>query len=431
VKRPLWVLSFVCSVVLLGSAALAGAVPSTVRASVSSSGQQGNDDSWAPSISPTGRWVGFTSDATNLVRHDNNGQSDAFLRDLRNHTTRLVSVSSSGEQGNGSSGQVSVSRNGKRAVFESQANNLVQGDHNDTEYMVDDIFVRNLRTGTTRLVSVNSAGKQGNSYSYNPSISANGRWVTFTSQASNLVPNDANQDGVDVFVHDLRTGRTEMVDVNSGGEQADTGAYVYERGAISADGHLVIFESDASNLAPANNAGVFVHNLRTGKTKMVTADGWFASISTNGRRVAFNTYANGLVPRDHDDGLDAFVRDLRTGRMTMVSVTTAGRQLDDAGYSCCPSISPNGRWVGFQANSRPLGQDGHRVEVIFVHDMRTGRTEMVSKERSGKPPRYDSSTASLSNRKVAFESELEHLVRGGDDYPYANDIFVHRLFPRP
>jgi Tol biopolymer transport system component len=208
-----------------------------------------------------------------------------------------------------------------------------------------------------------------------------------------------------------------MVDVNSAEQQAVTGAFVYERSAISANGHLVIFESDANNLAPGNDQGIFVRNLRTGTTRMVTANGWFGSLSANGRRVAFTS------------GDDIFVTDLRTDTTTKADVTTAG---EDLAGSCCPSISPNGRWVGFQSLV-PAGGDnvGNQVEAIFVHDIRTGRTTMVSVERSGEAPAYDSSTASLSNKSVAFESELEDLVPGGDDYPYANDIFVHRLFPRP
>jgi Tol biopolymer transport system component len=206
-----------------------------------------------------------------------------------------------------------------------------------------------------------------------------------------------------------------MVDVNSAEDQANTYGYVYWRSAISADGRLVVFESDATNLAPGNNNGVFVRNLRTGTTRMITASGWFASLSANGRRVAFT--AGGV-----------FVKDLRTGKTTQADVTTAGEQLNG---SCCPSISPNGRWVGFQS-AVPAGRDngGNGVEAIFVHDLRTGRTTMVSVGSSG-VPEYDSSTASLSNRSVAFESDLENLVPGGDDYPYATDIFVHRLLPRP
>jgi Tol biopolymer transport system component len=413
VKKALSLTSAICLLALLGSAASAATPPRTVRASVSSTGEQGNSDSWAPSISGSGRWVAFASEATNLVRHDTNGQYDAFVRDLRSNTTKLVSRSSSGQQGDGSSGQPVVSRNGRWVAFNSAADNLVANDHNN----VDDIFVRDLRSGTTRLVSISSSGEQGNGYSDSPSISANGRWVIFASQADNLVPNDNNQEGFDVFVHDLWTGRTEMVDVNSAEEQADTYGYVYWRSAISADGRLVIFESDATNLDPGNAGGIFVRNLRTGTTRMVTPYGWFGSLSANGRRVAFGT------------GDDISVTDLRTGTTTKADVTRAGKDL--AG-SCCPSISPNGRWVGFQSLV-PAGGDnvGNRVEAIFVHDMRTGRTTMVSLERSGEAPAYDSSTASLSNKSVAFESELEDLVPGGDDYPYANDIFVHRLFPRP
>ena len=168
----------------------------TVRVSVDSAGTQGNDTSSNPSLSATGRVVAFQSFATNLVAGDTNEVSDVFVHDRRTGQTVRVSVDSAGIQGNSSSFDPSISANGRWVAFQSFATNLVAGDTNGDR----DIFVHDLTTGETTRVSVNSAGLQGNSESFFASISATGRVVAFTSEASNLVVEDTNGDS-DVFVH--------------------------------------------------------------------------------------------------------------------------------------------------------------------------------------------------------------------------------------
>ncbi|TAH16985.1 MAG: calcium-binding protein, partial [Oscillatoriales cyanobacterium] len=152
----------------------------TTRISVDSAGNQGNDYSFYPSISAYGRFVAFRSSASNLVPGDTNNSLDIFVRDLFTNTTTRVSVDSAGN-----------------VAFRSSASNLVPGDTNNT----DDIFVRDLSTNTTTRVVVYSAGNQQNGYSNTPSISADGRFVTFDSDASNLVPGDTNNTQ-DIFVAD-------------------------------------------------------------------------------------------------------------------------------------------------------------------------------------------------------------------------------------
>jgi Tol biopolymer transport system component len=407
-----------------------------IRVSVSNTGRQGDRNSYGPSLSANGRWIGFSSDATNLVPGDHNGTPDAYVRDLRRGRTHLVSVSSSGKQGNDWSGGASVSASGRWVVFTSLANNLVPDDDNDTDGNINsDVFVRDLRTATTRLVSVSSSGAQGRGPSYFGSISANGRWVVFTSQATNLVPNDANGEEPDVFVHDLRSGETKLVSVNSLGKQANGASFVFPD-AISTDGHLVAFESEARNLVAGDHNGqsdIFVRNLRTGRTELVSvsssgehARDWssYAALSAGGRRVAFYSAAENLVRNDNDGQLDVFVRDLRTHTTKLVSVSSTSRPLGDQ-YSCCPSISPNGKWVGFQSFVPRRGNDD-RVDAVFVHDMRRGTTTLVSRGSSASLD-DESGTASLSNRSVAFESYIGNLVRG--DTNHSNDVFVRALSP--
>jgi|GEM_PF-1585857 len=214
------------------------------RVSVASGGTQGNGDSGCPSISADGRYVAFQSYASNLVPGDTNGTWDVFVHDRLTGQTTRVSVASDGTQGNGDSECPSISADGRYVAFASLASNLVPGDTNGTW----DVFVHDRLTGQTTRVSVASGGAQGNSGSWCPSISADGRYVAFQSYASNLVPGDTN--GVlDVFVHDRLTGQTTRVSVASDGTQGDSYSF---GSSISADGRYVAFSSLASNLVPGD-----------------------------------------------------------------------------------------------------------------------------------------------------------------------------------
>ena len=272
----------------------------TERVSVSSSGGQGNDWSDSPSISADGRYVAFYSRASNLVAGDTNAVADIFVHDRVTGGTERVSVSSTGEQGDGA--WPSISADGRYVAFYSSASNLVPGDTNGAF----DVFVHDRVTGETIRVSVSSSGVEGNSMSGLPTISADGRYVAFHSIASNLVPGDTNS-GFDVFVHDLVTGETERVSVSSAGEESNDGS-VYSYGlAISSDGRYVAFPSNASNLVPGDTNGkidVFVHDRVTGATERVVVSSSgeqgndhsaFASISADGRYVAFQSEATNLT----------------------------------------------------------------------------------------------------------------------------------------
>jgi TolB protein len=231
----------VCGVLAPAAEAGAGGSTKTKLISVSGGGNEGNDHSNTPSISVNGRFVAFDSRASNLVRSDGNDLSDVFVRDVKTGRTRLVSVGVEGADANGSSYFASVSAGGRFVAFVSGASNLVRGDSNRR----DDVFVRDLNTGETRLVSIGLSGAPANGRkSLQPSISANGRLVAFRSYASNLVAGDTNGRS-DVFVRDLDRGQTWRVSVRSNGAQAnDQSLYP----SISADGRFVAFRSHASNL---------------------------------------------------------------------------------------------------------------------------------------------------------------------------------------
>jgi hypothetical protein len=290
---------------------------SITRVSVDSAGNQGDYDPsvlfFYPSISADGRFVAFPSGASNLVPGDTNGTGDIFMRDtLANITTRL-SVNSAGNQGDNTSASPSISANGRFVAFSSFASNLVPGDINTNV----EVFVRDTLTNTTTRVSLDSAGNQGNSDSYRPSISGDGRFVAFLSRASNIVPGDTNLES-DIFVRDTLTNTTTRVSLDSAGNQANSGSF---QPSISADGRFVVFESLASNLVPGDTNGtrdIFVRDMLANTTTRVSVDSagnqansssFEPSISADGRRIAFQSWASNLVPGDTNNSLDFFVFD--------------------------------------------------------------------------------------------------------------------------
>jgi hypothetical protein len=258
--------------------------------------------------------VAFQSLATNLVSGDTNSSDDIFLHDTQSGGTVRISVSSSGAQGNGSSMLPSLSASGRLAAFRSLASSLVDGDTNNHA----DIFVRDLDAGLTTRVSIASSGNQANGDSISAVISADGRYVAFISEASNLVSGDTNGFR-DVFVHDRQTGVTERVSVSSAGAQANDTTNTLL--GISADGRQVAFASWADNLVAEDTNGyfdVFVHDRWSGVTEIVSVnnalqvgdrESYHPAISSDGRFIAFDSYATNLVSGDTNNAFDVFVRD--------------------------------------------------------------------------------------------------------------------------
>lgn len=222
----------------------------TTRVSIDSTGNQANEQSFRVTISADGRYVAFHSQASNLVAGDTNGHADAFVHDRQTGDTTRVSVDSAGNQGNDGSGVSSISSDGRYIGFGSNASNLVLGDTNDW----GDAFVHDRKTGETKRVSVNSAGAEGNSVSGGSAITADGRYVAFSSGASNLSPTDANGPASDVFIHELQSGETTLISIDSAGVQGNGSSGGGSSGglAISDDGRYIAFTSYASNLVPGD-----------------------------------------------------------------------------------------------------------------------------------------------------------------------------------
>src|SRR5438034_1099294 len=262
------VLSSVALVLLTVRWGRSAGAQTTERVSVASGGTtEGNDTSLGSALSADGRFVAFTSAAPDLVAGDTNGVSDVFVHDRQTGATERVSVDSAGTQGNGESTDVALSADGRFVAFTSAAPDLVTGDTNG----VADVFVHDRQTGTTERVSVDSAGTQANGAGTGVALSADGRFVAFTSAAPDLVAGDTNG-AADVFVHDRQTGRTERVSVDSAGTQANGASC---GGALSADGRFVAFASAAPDLVAGDTNGaadVFVHDRQTGTTERVSVD---------------------------------------------------------------------------------------------------------------------------------------------------------------
>jgi Tol biopolymer transport system component len=285
----------------------------TLRVSVRTNGTQANGNSGNPSISRDGTLVAFDSVASNLVAGDRNGVKDVFVHDWVVAQTTRVSLNSSGGEANDQSFSPAISPDGQVVAFVSSANDLVLADKNG----VDDVFVHERATGLTEKASVDSAGNAANNWSAGASLSDDGSIVAFYSWADNLVASDKNGSG-DVFVHDRATGVTERVSVDSSGTAANGYSLLP---SLSSDGSVVAFESGADNLVAHDVNGfddVFVHDRTTGATTIASmnglgaiGDGYSAgpALTSDGRFVAFASYATNLITTDTNLQGDVYVLD--------------------------------------------------------------------------------------------------------------------------
>lgn len=415
----------------------------TTRVSVATGGGQSDDGSYQGALSADGRYVAFASAATNLVAGDTNGLLDIFVHDRVTGTTTRVSVATGGGQATGVVGSdtsaiPTISGDGRYVAFESTVANLVPGDTNN-KY---DVFVHDRATATTTRVSIATGGAQAMGISVDASVSADGRYVAFTSSAANLVPGDTNGH-YDVFLHDRVTGTTTRASISSSGGEATgmepNGNALTGGTALSADGRYVAFSSYATNLVTGDTnaaADVFLHDTRMYQRRRVSVDtngvaGFGRStrpvVSGNGRFVAFASQAANLVAvgEDTNNLEDVFVHDRATGATTRVSVATGGGQAT-GGASNMPAISADGRYVAFQSDATNLvAGDTNENADVFVHDRATGTTTRVSVSTDGAPADIDAVDPAISvdGRYVAFASGAPNLVSG--DVNGKSDVFVH------
>jgi Tol biopolymer transport system component len=449
---------------------------------VDSAGNEGNSASADPSTSSDGRYVAFESSATNLVAGDTNGDADVFVHDRQTGATRRVSILSDGTtQGDDRSYSPSIASDGRYVAFESIATNLVAGDTNawpdifvhDRDADGDGIYDEPVAVSTVR-VSVVSDETESIDPSNNPSISSDGRYVAFESGGELDLTAIEILRVPDVFVHDRDTDGNEIYDEpgavstirmseDSAGNEANGAS---SSASISSDGRYVAFDSIADNLVAGDtlfilggSRDVFVRDrdkdgngtydepgpvgVSTVRVSVdsgggeVNDDSSSASISADGRYVAFESIATDLVAGDSNNKVDIFVHDRdvdgdgiydEPGGISTVRVSEATGGGEGNGDSSSASISDDGRYVAFESDADNLVADDNNGSAdVFVHDRQTGATTRVSVDLAGLEDTGDSNNPSISadGSSVTFQSDADDLVAG--DTNFAPDIFVDDL----
>jgi Tol biopolymer transport system component len=389
-----------------------------------------NGASGDPATSETGQFVAFRSSATNLDSDRcNNGVNHIYVKDRNAGTIRCVSVNSSGRQADQDSVAPSISADGRFIAFTSTATHLA---HDKCGNGFSHVYVRDRTTGTTTCVSANSDGRQGNSHSHAPSISADGTLIAFDSSATNLAHDKCDNGFNHVFVRDVTAGTTRCVSVRSNGKEGNGDSF---NPSISADGRVVVFQSTATNLADRcdnGNSHVYTHNLATGETRCVSVnnDGdqsngnsALPKTSGDGRFVAFESNPTNFTQRCSNGFTHIFVRDTVEDRTTCASIDNDGNQGNDD--SVQPSISSDGRFVAFSSAASNL--TGKRCKSgnvqVFVRDRENDETKCASLGPKDVEGNGESRNPSISanGTLVTFESDANNLVK--KDTNGLRDIF--------
>lgn len=409
--------------------------PVTERVSVDSAGNEANFLSESPSISSSGQFIAFSSEATNLVVGDSNGVRDIFLHDWLTGTTTRLSVDAQGQEANAASNWPAISANGKWVVFSSTASNLVENDNNGAE----DIFVVEIGTGAIERVSLSASREQANASSTEPVISGDGRFVAFLSTATNLY-SGANSGQAEIYLFD-RTNRTiQWVSMPGGGANNWPGGDV----SISADGDWIAFASRSSQLVPGDVNGrsdVFLWSRATSMLEIASSlsptvqgngSSYQPALSADGRFLAFRSTATNFVPSDSNGEFDVFRRDNLTGSFELVSLSSTGEQA--IGFSSEePVISADGRFVAFRSYASNLVPDDNNNSMdIFVRDMQ-GMTTRMSVDSNGSQANDHAFSPSISHdgSAVVFYSVATNLDLVRADNNGVSDVFSHGDKPLP
>lgn len=382
------------------------------RVSVTPAGAQADNSSIGPAVTPDGRYVAFTTTASNLAANDTNGTSDVYRIDRLTGAVVRISETPAGTPTNHMSSQPSISADGMRIAFSSRATNLVPGDTNERI----DVYLRDLATATTTRLSLAPNGGQYTFDASDPAISADGRFVAFA-----LLPY--------IFVRDLTTGVLESISVVPGEALPEHSIHP----SISADGRYVAFASEAPEFTPTSSVRqIYVHDrvLRTTRRVSVAPDGTpgssesdYPSISADGRFVAYYGKSPNLVPGDTNLREDVFVHDLSTSSTVRISVGVDGAQGDND--SVLPSISADGRFVAFNSYATTFSPPPTiATSHVYLHDRATGRTARIDVGPSGVIGNGAGGEAVISGdgKVVAFTSTSSNLVTG--DTNGVHDVFV-------
>lgn len=382
--------------------------------SKNSSGTIGDSQSYQPDVSNDGRYVVFASDATNLVADDDNGAADIFVYDRQENTFEIVSLQSDGDQSNNNSYEPAISGDGRWVVFCSFASNLVGSDDNNRP----DTFLYDRQQNSIRRISDASNGDDGNGDSCGLStISDNGQYVAFNSDANNLVSGDTN--GVrDVFLYNRGDDSLRRITAENGTQGNGTSSTP----SISGDGRYLAFQSDSNNLISGddnNRSDIFVYDRDDNGIERVserqdgtdnTAGSFFPAISGDGRFVVFEAGDGNLVGSDTNGRSDIFLHVRDSNAIERISLQTDGGQANDDNVQA--SISNDGRYVTFTSAATNLDDRFGNVTNIFVRDRQNSTTISVSYTEDDEPGNQNSDTPRISGngRYIVFASGATNLL---------------------
>lgn len=390
----------------------------TARVSISSRGVRGNGPSFSPAISADGRIIAFTSAATTFVAGDTNGVEDIFVRDLMARSTTRVSISSYGSEANGASGQPVISADGRFIAFTSHATDLAPEDDNG----MADIFVHDRLSGMTTLVSAGPSGEEGNWPSSHPALTPDGRYVAFQSSATNLSPGDANY-AEDIFLHDREAGTTVLISLANSGEQGDGPSTLPRLSADARLVVFQSWATNLVPGDTNRAADIFVHDRQTGQTALVSAgldgapgnaDSFEPAISAGGRYVVFTSWASNLTPGDTNGDADIFVRDLETGSTVRVSTGLGGAEADHVSGE--PVLSDDGRLVAFDsfASNLVVGDNNNSRDIFVLERDVPAPTATPTATATDTPPAETTPTTTPSPTPDASATPATETPAPGD-----------------
>ena len=409
-----------CVTAALGASAAPAAgramvVGSPALISQTPAGTAGNGVSgtYGLAVSGDGRSVAFSSMATDLVATNQSGSPEIYVRCLDAGTTVLASTTAAGEIANAISMRPSLSFDGRHVAFLSAATNLEPVDGKQQF----DAYVKDLDTGALTRVSTSSSGERANGPTSDAAISGNGRKVAFVSNATNLVPRDTDT-APDVYVKDLASGSVTLVSIAPDGSKPAASQNNVSGVSLSFNGRWVAFSTDAA-LDPSDTNGrkdVYVKDLWTGELFLASAtqDGTIGDaastdpvLTARGDAVVFSSFADNLDPRDHQQDSDIYRTDLSTGELSLVSTNAAGEKGNNS--SSTPAVSGDGRIVAFASYATNLVAEPPaqgQLNDVYGKDLATGQVVNVSGYAADEQPGAFSLSPALpfDGSSVTFES---------------------------
>lgn len=403
-----------------------------IRISVGSDKSEGNAISSFPYISGNGNFVTFQTSATNFFANTVASTTNVVLYNRKTKALTLVSKGLDGNPGNLGSTSADISKTGRFVIFTSNASNLVAGDTNGRL----DAFIFDRTEDSITRISKSFSGGELNGASYAAGISPNGRYVTWLTYASNVSDSDTDTFG-DVYLYDRLSDSSELISVSSDEEKGNDESYV-GNSTVSNSGRFVVFSSSASNLVlprinTSTNRTVYLRDRTEGTTQVVSLDSSNTeaigdavkpSISADGRVVGFGSEAN-ITPTDSNSVADAFLRKIRSGKTSLMTRGRSGQQGNQGGSY--RHMDEFGNYVSFSSESTNLTKiSSNNKEQVYLKKSKGRSVELLSVNKSGVAGNEDSVWPMISSdaRWATFFSGATNLVENDSNDNF--DVFLVR-----